>query len=971
MKKFALLLAGVLSLGAGVICACTNGEVNNPPDPDDPGIVDPPDDNDTDFTEALGAYALFDWVSEAGVLNLAEGTLEGTQSFEITDVTGADAEIVISCTVDGVDYTISLNDAGALEMISVADNQLYSTFLVEASRYAGAWYSADETSYYYVISDTVDDEGYFSWRVCNRSGVTTAEPYQAVTIFESQGENYGITFYVPETNYFFYYSGEAVYMNDGTSMGTLEVEAYTPVFSSMYLNAEGEELSIDLVNSTVTYQGQEMTATAGFGAFGAGIWFRDEDTSVEHALIYTNEETKLVSLEGSEVYAAYNPEWLPGDENGEGEWSIGTNLANGGDVVFNDDQNIIFEGTSYQLSHYIDDGELVYSFTVPGTANDYTYVIRAVEGSEDVFYMESNRSQRSGYYFRENAKRQFVQTFTSNSEILTIDEDYALTITTKDVDGDDVRPGTGSRFTYLEDLGTIAYSYTDSGLGTSGSVTFNLALVNTQGIYWTIVGTGGSYAAYSTYLTEDYLPTAIETMTQALNEGDDYFTTGGLTPETLRFNFETGIVTVDGADSYYFSWGYGAVRTTDTPELYVTINEGEMVPDSHYNRYTLFPSSTGLDAVLEAVDIDSSGNISTSDEQSRFYVAQNTFEELFGTTFVYYGRYVQSSISIDEEGGLNLSSYDASTGNTNLLKVDRNDYSIHIGISGGTETITLVYAVDGQNYIVEIVDRLYATYDSLVYCIPDLAEVIGMYSNGSEYIILGSDGSVNYNGVDVNVTGIVSNPGEVIVTFMRSNAVHTATFTGGQVTVASGDSQTIYSNKIDTDLSSFVGTYIVAVDDDTDITVGVSATVGGVNEQVSLTTTINGVIRTPSVQLSEDGKLQIYFTAFDFAAGGTVRCTLTLDGDRVSVNATVGSSGNTEVYDVSDWDYSDFNIEETQIGQGTLSCVVKEGAPLYLLNGVMCDGYEVSINGNVKTLTLDFNGTDVVITNNNGSVSVA
>ena len=539
MKKFALLLAGVLSLGAGVICACTNGEVNNPPDPDDPGIVDPPDDNDTDFTEALGAYALFDWVSETGVLNLAEGTLEGTQSFEITDVTGADAEIVISCTADGVDYTISLNDAGALEMISVADNQLYSTFLVEASRYAGAWYSADETSYYYVISDTVDNEGYFSWRVCNRSGVTTAEPYQAVTIFESQGENYGITFYVPETNYFFYYSGEAVYMNDGTSMGTLEVEAYTPVFSSTYLNAEGEELSIDLVNSTVTYQGQEMTATAGFGAFGAGIWFRDEDTSVERALIYTNEETKLVSLEGSEVYAAYNPEWLPGDEDGEGEWSIGTNLANGGDVVFNDDQNIIFEGTSYQLSHYIDDGELVYSFTVPGTANDYTYVIRAVEGSEDVFYMESNRSQRSGYYFRENAKRQFVQTFTSNSEILTIDEDYALTITTKDVDDDDVRPGTGSRFTYLEDLGTIAYSYTDSGLGTSGSVTFNLALVNTQGIYWTIVGTGGSYAAYSTYLTEDYLPTAIETMTQALNEGDDYFTTGGLTPETLSFNFET------------------------------------------------------------------------------------------------------------------------------------------------------------------------------------------------------------------------------------------------------------------------------------------------------------------------------------------------------------------------------------------------------------------------------------------------
>lgn len=975
MKKLALLAAGLLALGMGVFMACTDnvdtgdngGDPNTPPDGGDP--VTPVPDPEPDYSEQLGAYDDQLWLSSDGVLDLADGTFDGVDSFEITGVTGSNASIVISCTADEVDYNISLNDSGALEMRTAEGSELVRTFLADASAFAGAWYSEDNTSYYYVISSAVDEEGYFGWKMCSAaSNVNPGDPYRAVTMFEAYDDgNAGMMFYVIDAGYYYYYSSETVYMSDGSSMGSSQVQAFTGIFEDTYVNNAGEELTIDMQNNTVVFQGNELSAGSGYGLLGAGIWFTSG--SLEYALVYTNECVYLKSSDNTtEVYAAYDDEWLSGTEEGAGEWSIGTNTNN--TASFTDDQSVVFNGTEYDLTRYIDDGDLVYSFVVPvtqgGSTTSYTYVIRPVEGTTDVFMMEGGISSRAGYYFRNSAKQQFVQTYTSNSQILEVDEDYYVTVTSRNLSGNTVSDYRGE-FTYLTDLGSIVLRYSAPSM-TGVSATYNLAMISTEGIYWTIVGSGNGYAVESTYFTEEYLPTAVAAFSQTLENSDDYFTTGGENPHTLLFDFDSGIVTVDGDDQkrFYFSWGYGAIRSDTEYDLYITVSEGEMVINNTYNRYTLFPSNAGLDAICDVVSIDAAGSITYSDETSRFYASRSTLEELFGLEFVYDGTYGQSSIYIDEEGDLYLSSYDTSSDSTDLIKWDKTDYNVHIALDENSEVITLVYSVGDQNYTITITDRLYAEYNSLVYSIPDLAEVVGTYSDGGNgYVTLSADGSLSINGSAVNVTNITSAPDQVVVTYVRNGVSYTAVFTTGSVTV-----NDVEYDKVDVNLQAFIGTYGVGVDGET-IYIGITSAAGSVNEQITLVATVNGVIRTPYIQFSA-GKLQLYFTSFDLSLGGTVRCTMTLDGDEVTVDVTVGGQTGHVKVAATEVDYGKFVVEDQSTSCGELTCIVKDGAPLFMLDGVLCDNYAVSDDKNgTQTLTLTFGDEVISINYADGEASLA
>ena len=86
MKKLALLAAGLLALGMGVFMACTDnvdtgdngGDPNTPPDGGDPVT---PVDPEPDYSEQLGAYDDQLWLSSDGVLDLANGTFDGVDSF--------------------------------------------------------------------------------------------------------------------------------------------------------------------------------------------------------------------------------------------------------------------------------------------------------------------------------------------------------------------------------------------------------------------------------------------------------------------------------------------------------------------------------------------------------------------------------------------------------------------------------------------------------------------------------------------------------------------------------------------------------------------------------------------------------------------------------------------------------------------------------------------------------------------------
>lgn len=70
----------------------------------------------------------------------------------------------------------------------------------------------------------------------------------------------GMMFYVIDAGYYYYYSSGTVYMSDGSSMGSSQIQAFTGIFADTYVNSSGEELTIDMQNNTVVFQGNELSA---------------------------------------------------------------------------------------------------------------------------------------------------------------------------------------------------------------------------------------------------------------------------------------------------------------------------------------------------------------------------------------------------------------------------------------------------------------------------------------------------------------------------------------------------------------------------------------------------------------------------------------------------------------------------------------------------------------------------------------
>ena len=85
---------------------------------------------------------------------------------------------------------------------------------------------------------------------------------------------------------------------------------------------------------------------------------------------------------------------------------------------------------------------------------------------------------------------------------------------------------------------------------------------------------------------------------------------------------------------------------------------------------------------------------------------------------------------------------------------------------------------------------------------------------------------------------------------------------------------------------------------------------------------------------------------------------MTLSGETLTVQ--VGDESETA--SAASWAYSDFAFEgEQAVGDKALTCVVKEGAPIFLLGGVQCTGYVVSIEDGEATLRLTCGDTTVTL----------
>ena len=277
--------------------------------------------------------------------------------------------------------------------------------------------------------------------------------------------------------------------------------------------------------------------------------------------------------------------------------------------------------------------------------------------------------------------------------------------------------------------------------------------------------------------------------------------------------------------------------------------------------------------------------------------------------------------------------------------------------SDNLETITVNYiAEENENATMIIVDRTYLTIGTKVYAHSDLAAVAGTYyADNGDSLMLTERGALSVNGSSVVVLRIDNDvPGQLTVTYRRGGVERTAVFTADGA-VADDVSYT----KTEYTLESFVGTYRVG-----EHVVVISAAADNVNSTLSLSVRLNNLLATPSFSYS-NGNQTLSFSAFDAASMRRINCTMTLEGDSVSVSI---NSEEPVVYAVNDWSYGDFVFsgEKTVTGSDgashTLTCAVKEEAPVFFLNGEVCGNYVVTIaEDGTATLSLTCNGVTVTV----------
>ena len=198
----------------------------------------------------------------------------------------------------------------------------------------------------------------------------------------------------------------------------------------------------------------------------------------------------------------------------------------------------------------------------------------------------------------------------------------------------------------------------------------------------------------------------------------------------------------------------------------------------------------------------------------------------------------------------------------------------------------------------------------------------------------------------------------VTATYTLRSASYTALFNGTSVTVTGNGSTVQYASRAAFTPEKFVGTYTAGKN-----VITVYSSVNELNQRVALVTTINGAIASNTLTI-KDGAQVLAFSARDFETFEQINCTLTLSGDSIEVKVNGASAQAT----ASDWSYSDFLFEgEKTLSAGTLTCTVKEGAPVFALEDAdgavtLAGACTVKVDGAVSTLTLKFGDVEVALT---------
>lgn len=877
------------------------------------------------------------WVNADTTIDLAAGTMTGTENFAVTSFTDAGADSVIACTADGTDYILAPDADGALAMYAAADYSSSTdeegngpvplkTLMADAAPFGGAWLTDDPYMYmYYVITPFIGADGYFSWDMYSvlshesaemegtgRTSLTFAEDGSAQLSFI--GDSYGYTYMT------IVLGEDGPECDDGWSVYGLYPQPAG--FGSSYLSENGDKILLDSEAGTVSYNGTVVSFAAEAGEYGSALTF--EVGGEEYYLQKTSAGIYRIDGDGNAYSCAdYDPERIVGS------WSHGSRAYT---ISVETDDKVTFGNAEFDLTARVEDGEVVYDFT----RNEMLFTIYPIEGINAAFYVESEMTLASGYYILDEAKATFVGNSTNNIENLSVREDYSVAITSL---LDSTVNNYQGEFTYLSEFGCIALLLGDSGL-----CMIQLA----DGAYWMLESSADGYYEYSAFYTEEALATIEALFALGLEGENDTFTTGGTSPDTLSLDFANGTVTYNG-QTLPFTWGYEFGSMSDYPTILFasdieTDGEGNLVG---YLYHSMRPFDRGV--ALTTTDM------ATGETDYFYFISQSVYSDLLGASYTYRGPLYDEVFTLGDDGSFSMATSDLSDSDTAVTQVAYDYILQRFYDSAGRENIIIGFNASGELYLyVYIVDGEYATLFDIVYSRNDLLDYIGDYYDGEGNVLsLTVNGTATLNGEAAEMLGSVSvTESGATARFVVGETEYTAVFSGGGATLTQGETQSAYTKRALTP-AAFVGSYTLNGKE-----IVVSSSALGINYALSLNVEVDGTAAEATLAFAADGAQVLSFSAFDFSSGlpVSVAYTITLKDGAL----TLSDGTNTASASAADWDYSAFAFE----GEKTLTdsagtqhafvCLPKEGgkAPLYLYDGQSCTQYTVTIAAD-GTMTLE------------------
>ena len=864
----------------------------------------------------LGAYAIR-WVNGGEVLDLEEKTLTDAE-LKITAIQGEGSETVISCTVDGREYDLSLNAAGALEMrrpSASPDADPEKTFLPAPDRFAGAW-TTDEETFTLFIAD-MDSEGNFGWTLLYEDGSYDEDMlYAAVTrlLFDENGAGY-VAFEVSVT-------GVVYTINEAGNVWLAEESLeYLPsdaLFYGSYVGESGKSIRFG-ADGVLYANGTEEPYSVGSGEHGAGVYY--EQNGAKYTLVYALDGIYEYGPNGREKLYAYDSAWISGSWMGETV------------ISFPNPDTVVYGGADYPLLPAIENDVIVFRFSTDAA----TYTLRPVENNSLAISLETKAEK--AYFVAKEAADQFTGAYSNNNETLVVDETGAVQIGTERIQ---------SRFTVLADFDRGEID-PPKGMETLGTIA--LALENGRYLVWTTEGglallektDSGTYEARAGYYTEEAAAALALRFGAGLSGKDDCFTTGGTHPVTLSVDYENNTVRFnDNADDFAFLWNYtvNAATAAEFPSLSFRANF-----DGTERDYLLY-------AYFDQPYLCLKGAENGKETFSATFVSRAEFQKLLGTSYTLKGEIVDESISFGADGTLTIVSADYSA-SPEATKSETFSYALTREKNG---TLVVSYreaagiAFEKNLYCEEPGTRIsdgMSDYINLEKTA--IADAVGVYYDADGPLVeLLANGQFRYTGSTLDEDAepetfdeIVIEGGKVTGKIEYGGLIGSYTvtiiFDNGTATVVE-DEMIAYKRTLTP--KNFVGTYTLTDEDGTETEIIVSAAAESVNAPASLEVTVDGS-EADSVSLSfdRDGNQQL---SVEYGWFMPTTYTFTLKDGTLTISADDGVVyvSGTAADAAPDWDYAKFAfsgeqkvVDEEYGDTYTLTCVSKAGGkmPLFYL----------------------------------------